>query len=268
MARRRTPPDAIRIKWQLADRLRTIRIEQFGEHGLSTFAQLLDVPVRTWYSYEAGVTVPAEVVLRFVTLTGVEPSWLLHGRGLKYQTRGEARSSRDLSPVSWSAGDGLLDPSDRLELACIGTSTNGFHSPSSSAGGAPAAGSATAVLLEPELDESSERTDWLPDHDTRAPGRVPSQYVRVEDEAMSPIAAQGAIVGYSDVEEDPSLLDGKLVVAWPGGSPVVRWLHHSGAFAVLRAEQPSHQPSTQLVSLRPGAVGPRIRRVLWVGTAH
>jgi len=98
MARKRFSSEAIRAKWLLADRLRTIRAEIFGEHGLAELARQLDVPVRTWYSYESGVTVPGEILLRFVELTLVDPAWLLHGRGEKYQMADqESAASRETS---------------------------------------------------------------------------------------------------------------------------------------------------------------------------
>ena len=48
-------------------------------------ARRLGIPVRTWYNYEAGVTVPAEVILKIIELTSIEPSWLLHGKGPRYR---------------------------------------------------------------------------------------------------------------------------------------------------------------------------------------
>ena len=48
-------------------------------------ARRLGIPVRTWYNYEAGVTVPAEVILKIIELTSIEPSWLLHGKGPKFR---------------------------------------------------------------------------------------------------------------------------------------------------------------------------------------
>jgi len=86
MARRRKPPDSFRTRWQLADRMRIIRTELFGANSLAKFAREIDVPTRSWCSYESGVMVPAEVLLRFVELTLVEPSWLLHGRGPRHRT--------------------------------------------------------------------------------------------------------------------------------------------------------------------------------------
>ena len=70
---------------ELAGRLRAIRIERFGAEGLPDLAGRLGLPARTWLNYESGVMVPAEVVLRFLVITGAEPGWLLDGRGPKYR---------------------------------------------------------------------------------------------------------------------------------------------------------------------------------------
>jgi hypothetical protein len=85
MARRKTLPESLRAKLALAERLATLRLELFGERGGPEMARRLGIPVRTWYNYEGGVTVPAEVVLRIMELTSVEPVWLLHGRGPRFR---------------------------------------------------------------------------------------------------------------------------------------------------------------------------------------
>lgn len=271
MARRRTAPDAIRTKWQLADRLRTIRVEQFGEHGLATFAQLLDVPVRTWYSYEAGVTVPAEVLLKFVQLTSVEPGWLLHGREPKYQ-----RPSLDnrLS-AEWSQE---RNASHSQQEAMPNEAGRGFRwptQPNHPGGPGPESwsrsASATAVidLGEPDLEAGPENGPWqFAVREEWHPAPLHCQFVRVEGDAMAPIVADGAFVGYCEAEEDVAELDGRLVVAWPEGTPLVRWLHHSPEFVVLRAERSASLPSTHLIDLAEGLPASPVRRVLWIGTPH
>jgi hypothetical protein len=69
----------------LAERLRQIRVELYGDDGVHDLAARLRVPERTWFCYESGVTVPAEVVLQFLELTSVEPKWLLNGTGPRYR---------------------------------------------------------------------------------------------------------------------------------------------------------------------------------------
>jgi hypothetical protein len=72
----------------LALRVREILCEVFGEHGAPLLAKAIGLPVRTWLNYEEGVTMPAQVVLRFIDVTDASPLWLLDGRGQKYQAGG------------------------------------------------------------------------------------------------------------------------------------------------------------------------------------
>src|SRR3954447_2026237 len=86
MARRKNLPEAVQTKASLSERLRVVRAELFGERGGPELARRLGIPIRTWYNYESGVTVPGEIILRFVELTGVDPNWLLHGEGPRFRT--------------------------------------------------------------------------------------------------------------------------------------------------------------------------------------
>lgn len=71
----------------LAQRLREIRVELFGEDGVPLLAEALHLPARTWRDYEAGVNIPARVLLRFVEISGSSPLWLLTGEGGRYLER-------------------------------------------------------------------------------------------------------------------------------------------------------------------------------------
>jgi len=62
-----------------------VRRDHYGEEGIPDLANALDIPQRTWINYEAGVIMPAPVLLRFLTLTAAQPNWLLTGEGPKYQ---------------------------------------------------------------------------------------------------------------------------------------------------------------------------------------
>jgi hypothetical protein len=97
MARKKTEPDVEHQKNVVARRLKEVRKDLFGDKGAADLARAVEVPARTWYNYERGVTVPAEVLLRFIAATGVEPQWLLDGRGGKYR-EGSAGSLGDGSP--------------------------------------------------------------------------------------------------------------------------------------------------------------------------
>ena len=66
---------------EIAVRMREIRQDLYGEHGLENLAVALGVPAQTWRNYEQGVTMPAEMLLEFMVLTGADPNWLLTGDG-------------------------------------------------------------------------------------------------------------------------------------------------------------------------------------------
>jgi hypothetical protein len=80
-----SPSDRVSNKVAIAGRLRLVRAEIFGEHGGPELAGRLGLPSRTWVNYESGVTVPGEVLLKFVVVTGAEPLWLLRGEGPIYR---------------------------------------------------------------------------------------------------------------------------------------------------------------------------------------
>jgi hypothetical protein len=68
----------------IAARLRDVREDMYGEHGAQFMADALGIAVRTWTNYEAGVVMPAKIVLQVIDTMQVNPSWLLTGRGEKY----------------------------------------------------------------------------------------------------------------------------------------------------------------------------------------
>ena len=72
--------------FSLAGRIREVRRELYGESGAPMLAAELDLPARTWLNYESGVVIPATVILRLISVTGANPTWLLTGRGDRYTT--------------------------------------------------------------------------------------------------------------------------------------------------------------------------------------
>ena len=89
------PCDQDRSKAAIAGRLRLIRSEIFGDHGGPELADQLRLPFRTWFNYESGVTIPGEVLLRFLEITDIEPLWLLGGEGPRYRAHGLTRGARN-----------------------------------------------------------------------------------------------------------------------------------------------------------------------------
>jgi hypothetical protein len=79
----------------LADRIREIRLDQFGEHGIPALSKAMEIPARTWENFEAGVQMPGSAMLRFIEVSGVDPHWLLTGEGDRYraQSQGSVRLS-------------------------------------------------------------------------------------------------------------------------------------------------------------------------------
>jgi hypothetical protein len=245
MARRKNRPETVRAKYDLAERLREIRVELFGERGGSEMARRLGVPIRTWYNYESGVTVPAEVLLRFLELTSVEPQWLLRGRGERFRTGPTESSGAEAA--------GTVQALLRTALQHLERRRDGLtrESPPSTD---------LAALPDGAASPDAQR-GW---QEAERDGRC----VRVEGTGMVPIVADGARVAFSAEDEAPESLDGALVVAWVEGRPLVRWFRLSGGYGLLRAENPETTPGIELVDLR----GPReqrlVRRVLWISTPH
>ncbi len=102
----------------LSERLRRARIAHFGAEGVADLSRRLGVPERTWRNYETGVSLPADVVLRFMELTGVTARELL----------------RDGSPVADGYGgvEGAVLGRDSLGVQSGGTGPCEGWPPSSS----------------------------------------------------------------------------------------------------------------------------------------
>jgi hypothetical protein len=62
----------------MAERIRLTRQERFG-NDVASLAAALCIPERTWLNYEAGVVMPANVMLGFLEICHADLSWLLHG---------------------------------------------------------------------------------------------------------------------------------------------------------------------------------------------
>jgi hypothetical protein len=74
-----------RLKAAVGHRLSEVRQEIFGPAGAPLLAITLGLPLRTWLNYEAGVTIPGEVLLRFIETSRIDAHWLLTGEGPKYR---------------------------------------------------------------------------------------------------------------------------------------------------------------------------------------
>jgi hypothetical protein len=274
MARRKTLPESLRAKLDLAERLALLRLELFGERGGPEMARRLGIPVRTWYNYEGGVTVPAEVVLKIIELTAVEPGWLLNGKGPKFRNAGRGDRADSGSQPTMMVGAllrtalQLLEgeaPPDRgaMPARFLDADRPGLTDASRpSSRGGEAGGEGHDTLRNNDHDRMSvARAEWLE-------ARRENRCLQVDDDAMAPVIAQGASVAYSRDPEDAATLDGKIVVAWIDQTPLIRWYQDCGRYALLRAQNPEAAPPQTLVDLEDDRDAVRFRRVLWIETPH
>jgi hypothetical protein len=276
MARRKTLPESVRTKLDLAERLAALRLDLYGERGGPEMARRLGIPVRTWYNYEGGVTVPAEVILKIIELTSVEPGWLLHGEGPRLRPP-RPNSAETASPTvtvgallrtalqlledeesTWLKRDGSLIEPDRANGLTQREELLGLPQDPLTL---PDPENADASSDEAGARFSHSRREWLAAHrDNRC--------IQVSGDSMTPIVADGASIAYARDEDDLRELDGKMVIAWLENQPVVRWFQYCGRYALLRAENPRTVPQQILVDLEDPRQRPRFRRVLWINTPH
>ena len=209
MARRKTLPESVRAKLALAERLAALRSELFGDRGGPEMARRLGIPVRTWYNYEGGVTVPAEVILKIIELTAVEAGWLLHGEEPRFRhtrtDRGELIGQGTVTvgallrtalqmlekdqPASMRHDETGSGP-DQLEGPAHSAEWNGQDARTAldsdpSAGHGDEAGSRF----------SQSRREWLA-------AQRDNRCVQVSGDSMTPILADGASVAFASGEED------------------------------------------------------------------
>jgi hypothetical protein len=246
VARKKTPKVRVNVKAQISSRLREIRQELFGEHGGPELARRLDLPARTWYNYETGVTVPAEVLLSFIDQTGTNPLWLLNGEGPKYRRGLEDMVLSELSPVQLirrglekleqePSGDIVIAAPENLPSESISEFV-----------AVPLIPLADLLNREPRTDHAGGHVmayrKWLP-HPKETVA------VRMEDDAMHPILPMGSIVAIDRAITDPQRLQGRLVAACHDGLPMIRWLKLSGRYLFLEPNQESREHPTVPVEL-------------------
>lgn len=219
----------------MSRRLREIRQNLFGEHGGPELARRLNLPARTWYNYETGVTVPAEVLLDFIEQTGANPLWLLSGEGPHYTQYGDERLLAELTPVEL-----IRRGLERLERnsnhVADGEANN--HQTDANSDFVSINFYAMSELAKRPLDGSRVEghvmacRQWLPNLEATIGVLLP-------DQAMQPILPAGSIVAVDRSVNEPARLHGRIVAACPDGVPMIRWLEISGRHLILRPNQPS-----------------------------
>jgi SOS-response transcriptional repressor LexA len=233
VARKKTPKTRVNVRASLSRRLREIRQELFGEHGGPELARRLNLPARTWYNYETGVTVPAEVLLGFIEQTGANPMWLLTGEGTRYRHAHDDRLLSELTPVELIRRG--LEELERKADGVVVVAPENLPSDEAS--------EFVAVRLYPLSQIAQPALDparieghvlayrhWLPN---------PAETIatRLTDDAMHPILPRGSIVAVDRSVTNPLKLQGQIVAACPEGKPMIRWLDVSGRHVILRPNQ-------------------------------
>ena len=260
MARKKTSKTRVSVKRIISGRLREVRQERFGEHGGPELARRLGLPARTWYNYETGVTVPAEVLLCFLEQTGTNPIWLYSGEGPRYsRPGGDDLFASDLSPVDLiRRGLEKLQNEPLASCAARGPDLDRDGEPDFvRVGLVEMADLAHDDPPYPDCKYVLASRQWLP-HPSRTVA------VRLEDDAMRPILSAGSIVAVDRASTDPVALRGKLVAADAGGTPVVRWLEVGDTHLILRPNLVDAQ-HPMIPIARQGKAGrsPILGQVVW-----
>jgi hypothetical protein len=236
VARKKTPIIRVGVRASLSRRLREIRQELFGDHGGPELARRLNLPVRTWYNYETGVTVPAEVLLAFIEQTGVNPTYLIAGEGPRYRRPNDERLLSELAPVELIRRG--LEKLDRASSGVVVVAPDNLPTDVASDFAAVSL-YPLSEIVNPVLDPSKIEghviayRGWLPN---------PAQTigVRMADDAMHPILPVGSIAAIDRSLTDPLQLHGRIVAACHEGTPILRWGEVSGHHLILRANKQAH----------------------------
>ncbi|WZO96151.1 S24 family peptidase [Isosphaeraceae bacterium EP7] len=260
MARKKTPKIRINVKASISRRLREIRQEMFGEHGGPELARRLNLPARTWYNYETGVTVPAEVLLGFIEQTSTNPLWLLSGEGAKFHSGVEDQVLSDLTPVELiRKGLEKLEQAKPNDLVLVAADDLPGEAMSDfvAVGLYPIQRMAEGAF-DPSLIEGHVLAyrQWLPNpRETFC--------VRLPDDAMHPILPSGSVVAIDRTVTDPLALKGRMVAAVIDGESMVRWLDVSGRHVMFRPNQ--QKPDYPIYPLPLDHIPPRtiIGQVVW-----
>ena len=155
MARRKTPGPSVRAKLALAARLVALRSELYGARGAPAMARWLGIPTRTWYNYERGCTVPAEIILKVITATSVEAEWLLNGTGPTFRPV-RAEPGETTSPHETAVGTLLKTALHLLENSgATRPRLDGASAASESPHGSPA-----AIGLSPLPQDVDRNRRW------------------------------------------------------------------------------------------------------------
>jgi hypothetical protein len=217
------------------------------------------LPARTWYNYETGVTVPAEVLLGFIDQTGANPTWLLTGEGARYRNASDNRSISELSAVDLiRRGLEVLERSgSEPGVAIADTLLNQDATEFVSVNVYPLPMIGNQVL-DPTLVEGHVLAyrHWLP-HPKETVGAL------LGDDSMHPILPAGSVVAVDRTQTGAVDLHGQIVAARHEKETIVRWLEVSGSHVILRPHQQSKEFPLIPVEYNPRAQQLVIGQVVW-----
>jgi len=207
-----------------AERLGKTREAAFGRTGRSAFARALGIPLTSYLNFEHGRVPPMDIIVKMMTLTRVNPRWLVHGEGPQYLPRdvelppaedaaslvaalleqnakleeqllAAKRSAHpavlvvpaDVAPKEWLAGHGQIQAASEEYVAVPILSGKNAENP-------------------PENVFEADRDGWAlcPRSAVRHPKSTFA--TRVEDDAMAPAIPQGSLVGVDCSIRDPRKL--------------------------------------------------------------
>ena len=259
MARKKTPKVRVNVKASLLRRLREIRQELFGDHGGPELARRLNLPARTWYNYETGVTVPAEVLLGFIEQTGANPMYLISGEGPRYRPSNDERILAELTPVELIRRG--LERLERSSSEVVVVAPENLPT--------QLASDFAAVSLYPLAEigktvlDSSQVEGYIMAYTHWLPNPAQTIGVRMIDDAMHPILPIGSIAAIDRSQTNPLLLHGRIVAALPDGVPVIRWLEVSGRHMILRPNQQGREFPLVPVDLEDAGSAQILGQVVW-----
>lgn len=259
MARKKTPKVRVNVKASLSRRLREIRQELFGDHGGPELARRLNLPARTWYNYETGVTVPAEVLLGFIEQTAANPMYLISGEGPKYRRANDERLLSELTPIELIRRG--LEKLERSSSEVVVVAPENLPS--------QLASDFAAVSLYPLAEigktvlDSSRVEGYIMAYRQWLPNPAQTIGVRMTDDAMHPILPAGSVAAIDRSMVDPLQLHGRIVAACPDEMPMIRWLEVSGRHMILRPNQQGREFPLVPVDLEDSGSVLIIGQVVW-----
>jgi hypothetical protein len=261
VARKKTPKVRVNVKASLSRRLREVRQELFGEHGGPELARRLGLPARTWYNYETGVTVPAEVLLTFIDQTGANPVWLLSGDGPRYQVRRGLSDPglADLTPIELIRRglEKLEQEPNEVVIVAPENLPGEFKSDFVAVSLIP------IEMLSHETIDPSMVEGYIMAYRQWLPNPAATVGVRLTDDAMYPILPSGSVVAIDRSKRNALTLQGRMVAVVDEGMPMIRWLDITGRHMILRPNQPSREHPLIPIELDNGSQHQIIGQVVW-----